>query len=189
MKDALFSKVYRGGFATLVVTLAVGCGHSGLELLPVQGRVTLDGKPLADAGVMFLPPDKGPSANGTTDSEGHFELMTVNSIGATRGTHPVVIAKRKYVPIKAGGGTCARWCPCRMVLSQEVREPEHFRLNCRSWRRRQRLSLRVVVEGEPLAISSGMPSGCAFGLRWYMNSALTIIRYCQTLRSGCSWIV
>jgi hypothetical protein len=149
MKDALLSKVYRGGFATLVVTLVVGCGHSGLELLPVQGRVTLDGKPLADAGVMFLPQDKGPSANGTTDSEGRFELMTVNSIGATRGIHPVVIAKRKYVPIKPGeepvpAGVRAEWYspkkyanPSTSGLTAEVGDGDnefHFELSSKESR-------------------------------------------------------
>ena len=114
MKDALRSTVFRGGLATLVVTLVVGCGQSGLELFPVQGQVMLDGKPLADAGVTFLPAEKGPSASGTTDTDGRFELMTTNSIGAIRGTHSVVIAKRKYVPIKPGeepvpGGLRAEW--------------------------------------------------------------------------------
>ncbi|MDZ4821608.1 MAG: hypothetical protein SGJ20_21820 [Planctomycetota bacterium] len=114
MKDALLSKVFRGGFSALVLISVVGCGDSGPELFPVQGKVTLDGKPLADAGVMFMPTDKGPSANGTTDSDGHFELMTVNRAGAIRGTHPVVIAKRKYVPLKPGdepvpAGVRAEW--------------------------------------------------------------------------------
>ena len=144
MTDALLSKVFRGGFATIVITLVVGCGQSGPELFPVKGRVTLDGKPLPDAGVMFLPDGNGPSANGTTDSDGHFELMTVNSMGAIRGTHPVVIAKRKYVPPKPGdpappGGLVAEWYspkkyanPTTSQLSAEVVDGDnefHFELS------------------------------------------------------------
>jgi predicted small lipoprotein YifL len=145
MKDALLSKGFRGWFTAVAITvfMVAGCGRDGPELFPVQGKVTLDGKPLADAGVMFLPAETGPSATGTTDSNGHFELMTVNSIGAIRGTHPVVVAKRKYVPIKPGeepspGGVRAEWYspkkyanPSTSGLSAEVGEGDnnfHFEL-------------------------------------------------------------
>ena len=144
MKDASLSKGFRGGFAAIAVTLVVGCGQDGPELFPVHGRVTLDGKPLADAGVMFMPDENGPSAMGTTDSEGRFELMTVNRIGAIRGNHPVVIAKRKYVPPKPGepappGGLVAEWYsprkyanPMTSELSAEVGDGDnefHFELS------------------------------------------------------------
>lgn len=137
MKGALLSAVSRRWFAALVVAFVAGCGQSGPELFPVQGQVTLDGRPLADAGVMFLPADMGPSASGTTNSDGHFELMTVNRIGAIRGNHHVAIAKRKYVGVKPGeepvpGGLRAEWYspnkyanPTTSGLSAEVGEGDN----------------------------------------------------------------
>ena len=98
----------------------------------MSGQVLLDGRPLADAGVMFLPTGKGPTASGTTNSDGHFELMTVNDVGAMRGTYKVAIAKRKYVPPKPGepappGGLVVEWYsprkyanPLTSELSAEV---------------------------------------------------------------------
>src|SRR5215207_4472951 len=115
MKFAVLrSAVLQRWCASLVVAFVAGCRQSGPELFPVHGQVTLNGRPLADAGVMFLPADMGPSASGTTDSDGHYELMSVNRIGAIRGTHNVAIAKRKYVPLKPGdepvpGGLRAEW--------------------------------------------------------------------------------
>ena len=60
---------------------AAGCGRGGLNLAPVEGIVTCDGTPVADAGVMFVPNELnvGPPATGSTDSEGRFKLVTVNS--------------------------------------------------------------------------------------------------------------
>jgi len=112
MKIASSSK-YSFCLAAACLLLA-GCGKSGLELFPVHGRVTLDGQPLADAGVMFLAGDNGPSASGTTNSDGVFELMTVNAVGAIGGKHDVAIAKRKYVGVKPGeppapGGLRVEW--------------------------------------------------------------------------------
>jgi hypothetical protein len=125
MKGTLQSKTIGRWFAILVVALVGGCGPSGLELFPVEGQVKLDGRPLAEAGVMFLPVDKGPSAMGTTDSEGRFELMTVNAVGAPRGSYKVTIAKRKYVPPKPGqpappGGLVAEWYSPRQFANPET---------------------------------------------------------------------
>jgi hypothetical protein len=132
MTRALLTKISRNWFAVLAVALVTGCGRSGLELFPVEGQVTLDGQPLADAGVMFSPTGTGPSASGTTDSEGRFKLMTVNAAGAPRGSFKVTIAKRKYVPPKPGqpappGGLVAEWYspqkyanPTTSELSAEV---------------------------------------------------------------------
>lgn len=125
MTGASVWKISRRCLFLLGVVFIAGCGRSGIELFPVQGQVLLDGKPLAEAGVMFLPADTGPSSMGTTDSEGRFELMTVNSKGAPRGNYKVTIAKRKYVPPKPGqpappGGLVAEWYSPRKYANPDT---------------------------------------------------------------------
>src|SRR5262245_22615782 len=64
----------------------------------VSGVVLLDGKPMPDAIVQFLPdPDKnteGPTSSGKTDEEGRFHLMSEDKYGrdgAVVGFHRVVV--------------------------------------------------------------------------------------------------
>ena len=45
---------------------------------PVKGRVTLDGKPVADAAVGLIPIEGGPMAGGVTNADGVFDLSTGN---------------------------------------------------------------------------------------------------------------
>jgi hypothetical protein len=58
----------------LLGLLLNGCRKSGPELAPVSGRVTLSGKPLEKADVVFQPDDGKPPAFGRTDAEGRYEL-------------------------------------------------------------------------------------------------------------------
>jgi hypothetical protein len=63
-----------------VFGLLVGCGQS---LAPVKGRVTCNGKPVAEAQITFNPVGKdatdkeaGKPGTGFTDAEGNFVLST-----------------------------------------------------------------------------------------------------------------
>jgi hypothetical protein len=87
-------------FASISV-LSPGCNRNELNLAPVEGVVTFNGAPLADAGVLFSPnrPQMGPPASGTTDAEGRFTLITVNSPGAAIGDHRVAISKEETITI------------------------------------------------------------------------------------------
>ena len=89
------------GLACLVVALA-GCG-GGLERIPVSGTVTLDGKPVEGAAVVFAPAAGGPAASGTTDAQGKFQLTTVNEPGAVPGEHVVTITKQTMHGITEDG--------------------------------------------------------------------------------------
>lgn len=84
----------------LLAAAAGGCGD-GQRLVPVQGAVTLDGKPLAFKNVRFVPepgtPGAGAGAN--TDANGAYTLLAVQP-GATRdtpgvppGVYKVVVAE------------------------------------------------------------------------------------------------
>jgi hypothetical protein len=77
------------------VALTPGCGS---KYVPVSGKVTLNGKPLANALVAFNRiPDEGsieagPSALGQTNENGEFTLrVSPQQAGALVGTHRVAI--------------------------------------------------------------------------------------------------
>ena len=79
--------------------VAGGCGRasSGPSLVPVAGTITLDGKPLSAADLIFVPQGdtKGQSGVGRTDSAGVYELLTPDRKykGAAVGSYRVVINK------------------------------------------------------------------------------------------------
>ena len=58
----------------LLGLLIDGCRKSGAEVAPVSGRVTLAGKPLEKADVVFQPENGKPPASGRTDADGRYEL-------------------------------------------------------------------------------------------------------------------
>ena len=86
-----------------VVLAALVCGVSGCggsQYAPVSGRVTLDGEPVADAVVMFLPiaPEgqveaPGPGSMAVTNERGEFTLKvpSVGVAGAVVGEHRVAV--------------------------------------------------------------------------------------------------
>jgi Domain of unknown function (DUF6795) len=88
-------------FVAMLATFGValsGCGPKYPETFPVTGTVTLDGKPVAGAAVVFTP-EEGQQATGTTDDSGRFELSTFQlADGALPGTHRVTVAKTTTDP-------------------------------------------------------------------------------------------
>ena len=70
-----------------------GCGNGDRPCLgTVHGTVTLDGKPLADAALIFEPLDPGRASTGKTDDKGHYELIYIRQDkGAKVGSHKVRI--------------------------------------------------------------------------------------------------
>ena len=80
---------------TPLVFLEVGCSRNSdyPPLGRVEGVITLDGQPLADADVTFQPEGPGSRASvGTTDAQGRYELVYLNDVrGAMVGPHRVMI--------------------------------------------------------------------------------------------------
>lgn len=80
--------------------LAAGCQRGGA--VPVSGRVTLNGQPLANVHVSFQPIAAGTDVNpgsgsyGITDSDGRFTLRLVEGdrSGAAVGKHRIEITPR-----------------------------------------------------------------------------------------------
>ena len=92
-----------GALPLVGALLLAGCGRSGGNLAPVQGTVTLDGKPLAGAMVEFEldPGDNvyqkttGSISRGKTDANGRYTLeFTHEEEGALVGKHIVRITTR-----------------------------------------------------------------------------------------------
>jgi hypothetical protein len=74
-----------------VLLCFTGCGG----LVAVQGEVTLDGQPLPNAKVMFMPAAGGRPAEGTTDAAGKFRLTTNSPHdGAAAGEYVVSVTAR-----------------------------------------------------------------------------------------------
>ncbi len=82
-------------FSSILLAAAVLAGCSGDDRPPladVTGTVTLDGRPLPNAVVTFLPIQRGRASRGMTDSAGHYELRYLRDIrGAILGSHQVMI--------------------------------------------------------------------------------------------------
>jgi hypothetical protein len=77
--------------ASLSMMVCSGCGESGPEVASVEGTVKLDGQPLPDATVMFIPENGRPAA-AMTDAGGHYVLtFTEGRKGAMPGKHKVRI--------------------------------------------------------------------------------------------------
>jgi hypothetical protein len=83
----------------LCCMLLPGCGN-GFKTVPVSGRITYKGKPLAKAWIMFAPvaanisAAAGPSSTARTDEEGRFPLNYVDDPkikGAIVGMHLIRI--------------------------------------------------------------------------------------------------
>ena len=78
----------------LSLTWIAGCGGNP-NLADVKGVVTLDGKPLPDAFLMFVPESSGATSFGKTDAAGTYHLMFSESQkGAFIGSNRVVIRTR-----------------------------------------------------------------------------------------------
>ncbi|WP_437206059.1 carboxypeptidase-like regulatory domain-containing protein [Planctomicrobium sp. SH664] len=91
----------------MVALFCTGCSRSSSidrpDVFPVAGVVILNGKPLADATVVFQPQEHEFAAMGKTDSEGRFQLTTFDSNdGAVPGSYRVSVVKHEEVPFVQG---------------------------------------------------------------------------------------
>ncbi len=82
-------------FVTLFFAwLHAGCIHHEPNIVPVEGRVLLDGKSIEGAAVLFHPPAGGRPAVGITDDKGTFVLTSkTKGDGAHLGMNTVAITK------------------------------------------------------------------------------------------------
>jgi len=82
------------------VVCIIGCSNEPFQIAPVSGRVTLDGKPVEKASVMFQPVatngniNPGPGSYAITDGDGRYalKLIGLEKPGAAVGLQKVRIA-------------------------------------------------------------------------------------------------
>jgi hypothetical protein len=96
----------------LAALTTVGCssGKTTLDTVPVEGVVTLDGEPMAEATVRFQPvdPSQGMSATGKTDANGVYKLTAVPTgdvaavpgAGTLPGEYVVGVTKTSFKAIE-----------------------------------------------------------------------------------------
>jgi hypothetical protein len=90
-----------------MLMLLLGCGDSRPKLVPISGRVTIDGKPLEVGCVQVQPKDYRPSS-GAIGPDGRFQLTTFDPRdGCVLGEHPVIIAGAIKQINDARGMICA----------------------------------------------------------------------------------
>jgi hypothetical protein len=88
--------------APLALAGLVGCGYLGrVKLVTVKGTVTLDGKPLAQASVSFLPnPQNAVQTAGgdVTGPQGNFRAMYQGRFGLAPGKYKVLVSPGLGLP-------------------------------------------------------------------------------------------
>lgn len=87
----------------LATACCFGCGSkavkksANLDLVPVSGTITLDGKPLPEATLSFLyqgaPPEGFIGSGAVSDAQGHYEVSTLGQKGTVPGTYKVTVSK------------------------------------------------------------------------------------------------
>ena len=94
MSSRLVLSLLFGCFSLVIL----GCGPPTIKTVPVTGKVTLDGTPVPEAVVTFIP-EQGPLAQGKTDAGGAFTLsLTVGErppAGAVPGNYKITVQKTK----------------------------------------------------------------------------------------------
>jgi hypothetical protein len=83
--------LYAAAACCFVGLATIGCGPKGPELGSVTGKVTLDGKPVTNGLVTFMPVAGGRPATGKTDANGQYMLLGVDGKGALLGQHRVTV--------------------------------------------------------------------------------------------------
>ena len=100
----------RSGLAIVVVSIVAaisGCGRIS-NVVPVSGKVTVDGQPLANVAINFGPltggMDGAYAAYGKTDSDGRYTLKLVDNgqPGATIGKNRVTLNESSDAPVSDG---------------------------------------------------------------------------------------
>ena len=87
----------RSLFLAVPAVLLSGCNSEPYQIGQVSGRITVDGRPVEQAGIMFQPVatkdniNPGPGSYGITDADGRFTLKLVGleKKGAAVGLHTV----------------------------------------------------------------------------------------------------
>ncbi|MCC9605110.1 carboxypeptidase-like regulatory domain-containing protein [Blastopirellula sp. JC732] len=128
---------------SLLAALALSLGCSATKFVPteyVEGLVTLDGVPIADATVTFQPlePGQGCAGVGVSDSSGVYRLTTLSNIdglkpkhgaGVLPGAYQVAVEKVELAPevqakIDAGESVAYSEAALKRIFPKRFADPE-----------------------------------------------------------------
>lgn len=100
-----------------------GCGNSGA--VPVSGKVTYNGQPVANANVIFTPKNGRPAV-GKTDAEGKYTLSNVGKDdGAVEGVQTVTITPNyDQPPPMIGTPEAKKWKPPKAPFPARYGDPK-----------------------------------------------------------------
>jgi len=91
----LFKSAFLLPFAFCLLPFALtSCGGP----VQVQGNITMSGKPLAGAMVVFIPDGGGSQAGAMTNEEGSFQLTGTKTEGTLPGEYRVIVSKKEWPP-------------------------------------------------------------------------------------------
>ncbi len=113
-----------------IICLALsGCGRSAtapkIQTLPVKGTITLDGKPLAGANVLFMTSDPPAAFVGTTNEVGAYQLQGPEGRAASlQGNCKVTVSRM----VKPDGSLMAPGELPAMVQAVEQLPPKYSQL-------------------------------------------------------------
>ena len=80
-------------FLAVLALIFTGCGYRRPAQVKTTGTVSLDGEPVAQASLMFIP-DSGRPASGNTNTNGAFELSSYGgNDGLPAGNYRVTVSK------------------------------------------------------------------------------------------------
>lgn len=112
-----------------VLCTLVGCSGQATDLPEtgyVSGVVTMDGKPMTNALVVFQPRSGGRNSMGKTDKEGRYELNYNGDVkGAILGEHKVVIQTAVNNPAEMKKETIPAIYNSRSLLLERVDEGDN----------------------------------------------------------------
>jgi hypothetical protein len=139
----------------------VGCGSSE-TYANVQGKITVDGKPLEKIQVQFLPDPnqgtRGPRSVGVTDATGFFTLTTDDGRpGAVVGQHVVLLTDLNKGANQGAPGPANRKETARTKGPPSAPAPVQLRLGL-EYASSSKTSLRKTVEAGDQTINIDVPA-------------------------------
>jgi hypothetical protein len=145
-----------------VVAGAVGLAGCGSGLVPAEGIVLLDGKPVAGATITFMPQAEGRPASARSGPDGRFAAsLPGGPPGVSPGDYRVVVMLLKQEVLGAGGGDAETASggggpPVEYLVPRRYGDPETSGLTAALAKGSRDLRFELTSEPDP---PSGAPQG------------------------------
>jgi len=125
VKPTVNNGIRRAVITSLILILSGGCGDGRPQLVPVSGRVLIDGQPVECGNIRFTPKDYR-AASGKLGAGGRFELTTYEAgDGCIPGKHAVTVNAREIIsPDSIRWHAPKKYCDLQTAdLEIEIEEP------------------------------------------------------------------